>query len=34
MFKILLTVAVIAVGLWILQQNLPDIERYLRLRDM
>lgn len=34
MFKFLLTVAVIAIGLWIFQQNLPDIERYLKLREM
>jgi|AmaraimetFIIA100_FD_contig_21_154838436_length_247_multi_3_in_0_out_0_1 hypothetical protein len=34
MFKFLLTVAVIAAGLWIFQQSLPDIERYLKLRDM
>lgn len=34
MFKFLFTVAVIAAGLWVLQQSLPDIERYLELREM
>jgi hypothetical protein len=34
MFKILVAVAVIAVALWIFQQNLPDIERYFKLRNM
>lgn len=34
MFKILIVVAVVAAALWILQQNLPDIERYLKLRNM
>jgi hypothetical protein len=34
MFKFLVVVAVVAVGLWIFQQQLPDIERYLRIRSM
>jgi len=34
MFKLLFTVAVIAAGVWIIQQNLPDIERYMKLRAM
>lgn len=34
MFKFLLMVAVIVAGLWVLQQNLPDIERYMKLRQM
>ncbi len=34
MFKFLLAVAVVAAGLWFFQQQLPDIERYLKLRSM
>jgi hypothetical protein len=34
MFKFLVVVAVVAVGLWIFQQQLPDIERYMRIRSM
>ena len=34
MFKFLVVVAVIALGLWIFQQQLPDIERYMKMRSM
>ncbi len=34
MFKIIIAIAVAALGLWIIQQQLPDIQRYLRLRSM
>jgi len=34
MFKFLVVIAVAALGLWILQQQLPDIERYLKMRSM
>lgn len=34
MFKLLIVVAVFVAGLWVLQQQLPDIERYFRLRSM
>jgi len=34
MFKFLVVVALAALGLWILKQQLPDIERYIRIRSM
>lgn len=34
MFKLLLLVLVIGGGLWMLQQLLPDIQRYLRISSM
>lgn len=34
MFKLLLVALVIGLGLWVLQQQLPDIQRYMRLRSM
>jgi hypothetical protein len=34
MFKFLLLVGTAALGVWIFQQSLPDIQRYLRLRSM
>lgn len=34
MFRFLFIVAAIAVGVWILQQSLPDLERYMKLRAM
>ncbi len=34
MFRLLLLVLVLGAGLWVLQQQLPDIQRYLRMRSM
>jgi hypothetical protein len=34
MFKFLFTIAVVAAAVWVFQQSLPDIERYLKLRSM
>jgi hypothetical protein len=34
MLKFLVVVAVTVVALWIFQQQLPDIERYLKIRSM
>jgi hypothetical protein len=34
MFRLLLLVGAFALGFWIFQQTLPDIQRYLKLRSM
>jgi hypothetical protein len=34
MIKFLVTAAVVAAGVWVFLQSLPDIERYLKLRSM
>jgi hypothetical protein len=34
MYKLLLVVLTLALGLWVLRQLLPDIQRYLRIRSM
>lgn len=34
MFKFILVVSVIALVLWIFQQQLPDIKRYMKIRSM
>jgi len=34
MLKFLVVIAVAALALWIFQQQLPDIERYLKFRSM
>jgi hypothetical protein len=34
MFKILVTILAIAGAAWMIQQLLPDVERYLKLRSM
>lgn len=32
--KWILVAVVVAAGMWVLQQQLPDIQRYLRIRSM
>jgi hypothetical protein len=34
MFKFLIVTAALAAGVWLVLQNLSDIERYMRLRSM
>ncbi len=34
MFKFIFIVAAVALALWIFQQQLPDIERYMKMRSM
>jgi hypothetical protein len=34
MFKFIFAVAAVALVLWIFQQQLPDIERYMKIRSM
>ena len=34
MFKFVLLAVALGLGFWIVQQNLPDVQRYLKLRSM
>ena len=34
MFKFIFVVAAVALALWIFQQQLPDLERYMKIRSM
>lgn len=34
MWKLLLALLVLGLGAWVISQQYPDIQRYLRMRDM